>query len=508
VDANGRIWSRHVFAWFQMLASLGLYVLVFFLKRDDLVRIPALCLVLMLAMLACWTFGALTFTLDRFRIPLITVVLAYGTAVSVFPQGDHFFRTIQPGGAPRDFTPAQVLGRRAGDSAVVVSAMGGGIHAGAWVARVLAGLQIDSVRCGLDFGRALTVISSVSGGSMGAMYIVDTYNKDGSLPTEAGLSHAVKAAEGSSLDDVAWALTYPDLVWSIFPFLKGISFRPSFTLANGANLVLDRGTVLEDSWKRTPSLEAATLDAWRSDLVRGIRPAVIFNSTVVETGERMLLGTTTIGTGKAPGRTDFGATYPKSDVLVVTAARLSSTFPYVTPPARIEPNGRFTNDFHLVDGGYYDNYGTVTLVEWLAEGLKTSTRPPSRILLLEIRTFPESVERTPDARRGWIFEATHPLVTLATVRGAAQLSTARTTAELVQRAYASFVTTLTFAFPARAYQNLDDVGPALSWHLTPDDRSRLRAAWSDVDTKFARTNVLRFLKGDHDTAKTIAPCIQ
>jgi hypothetical protein len=514
VAADGRLRSRHVFAWFQMLASLLLYLTVFLLKWQwlpvyNVVRIPTLCLLLMLAMIAGWTLGAMSFLLDRFRIPVITLLVAYGTLMSVFPQGDHFFFTVTvkpPAHAPRADTPSQVLGWRDKQPAIAVAAMGGGIHAGAWVARVLAGLQIDSMRCGTDFDRALSVISSVSGGSMGAMYIVDAY-KDGRLTDEKALSGAVKASEGSSLDDVAWALTYPDLAWTLFPFAKGIWLWPP-ALFTGPNLVLDRGTALEDSWKRTTPLETSKLDDWRKDVSAHQRPAVIFNSTVVETGERMLLGTTTIDGQNATGRVDFGVKYPGSDVLVVTAARLSSTFPYVSPPARIRPDGRFENDFHMVDGGYYDNYGTQTLVEWLAQSLDDPTRWPSRLLLLEIRTFPPASERKPDARRGWIFEATHPLVTLGAVRTSAQLSTAKVMADLLRRTGDGYVRSLSFGFPSHVAQDVDDVSPALSWHLTPRDRGRLREAWDDPETKRARALVQLFLANDSFTEDAISHCIR
>ena len=43
---------------------------------------------------------------------------------------------------------------------------------------------------------------------MGAMFIVDAY-RNGRLQDSKLLDDAVKAAEASSLDDVAWALVYP-----------------------------------------------------------------------------------------------------------------------------------------------------------------------------------------------------------------------------------------------------------------------------------------------------------
>ena len=54
-------------------------------------------------------------------------------------------------------------------------------------------------------------------------------------------------------------------------------------------------------------------------------------------------GTTTVDGRYASGRVDFGTdpAYASADVQVVTAARLSSTFPYVSPPARIQRNTVF-----------------------------------------------------------------------------------------------------------------------------------------------------------------------
>jgi hypothetical protein len=500
---SGRLRARHVFAWFQVLLSAALYVLLFFFKLKPVstyIRIPTLCDVLLLAMILCWTLSALSFILDRFRIPVTLVLAAYGTAISIFPQGDHFFPSLPRKNPTHSVLPADVLKRRADRPAIVVAAMGGGIHAGAWVAHVLAGLQDDSVRCGDgDFDQALAMISGVSGGSMGAMYIVDAY--DGGRLRKEALSRAVKASEGSSLDDIAWALTYPDLIWTVAPFLKGISFSDGLHVVAGRNLVLDRGTALENSWKRTDTLKDATLDAWRRDVERGIRPAVIFNSTIVETGDRLLLGTTTIdGTidNKKPlGRVDFSTdpNYAGADVLVATAARLSSTFPYVSPPARIQRNSVFDYQFHVVDGGYFDNYGTVTLVEWLTEALAGETSLPSQVLLLEIRTFPAGGDPTPDNRRGWIFEATHPLFTLFHVREAAQRSTADVAAGLLTSFKSGRVSRFVLQFPDRVYQGFDDVSPTQSWHLTPRDKYRITVAWKDPSIVQARRHVHQFLTG-------------
>jgi hypothetical protein len=514
VTAGGFIRERHAFALFQLLFTFLLYLLLFLFKLwafDS--GPPTICMVLLLVTLMVWGLTAGSFTLDRFRVPLIVPIVAYGWLMSVFPQGDHFFpSTDRPGGHRPSISPAQVLAARAGKPAIVVAATGGGIQASAWTARVLAGLQHDSTACGDDFDQAVLAISAVSGGSVGAMYIADAY-RGGRLPAMANLDAepSVKAAEASSLDQVAWALTYPDLVWTLAPFLKGVWPWPPH-LANGPLLTVDRGKALEDAWKRTDSLKTVTLDDWRVDVAAHQRPAVIFNSTIVETGERMLFATTTIDGTHGAGRVDFGtdARYQNADVQVVTAARMSATFPYVSPPARIQLHGVYDAQYHLVDGGYYDNYGTATLMEWLDQGLRTSgASKPSRILVLEVRAFPTTLEPpSPDGRRGWVFETVHPAETLYNVRGAGQLAHSDTDVRFIKQIHPE-VESRVIEFP-RSLPLGEDAAEPLSWHLTPLDRVRLRAAWATRSTVDLRKAVHEFLRGSHDVNTTNGgtSCIQ
>ena len=478
---------RHLFALVQLFISMLLYAVLFALKYDADLRpilraIPTLCIVLLLSMMLCWGLTAITFLFDRFRIPALLVLATYGTLVSVFPQGDHFFASIPTARTELPVPAATLLARRNGEVAVVVAATGGGIQASAWAARVLAGIQRDSVACGTGFDRALVAISAVSGGSAGAMFFLDAYDPaTGALPPMSDIDSepSVKAAEASSLDEVAFGLAYPDLVWTVAPFLKGLDFNPP-SLWNGRNLTADRGTALEDAWKRTASLGTSTLLSWRDDTAGAKRPAVMFNATVVETGQRMVLGSTTVA--KAERRSpllDFREEYGDVDLLVATAARLSATFPYVSPPARVKRRGVFENAVHLVDGGYYDNYGTATLVEWLDEALSDGTATPRRIVFVQIRASPSGGFDSTGGSRGWLFEAFQPLTTTLAVRGTGQLSHSDLHVQLLRNQYGGHVIVpVTFEFPRRLNAETDDVAPPLSWNLTPKDRGRLHDAWS------------------------------
>ena len=483
--------DRHRFAAIQLTVSLFFYGLLFALKTESGVGteppvIPTLCLIIVLAMLLCWFLSALTFFFDRFRVPLLLIVAVYGWLVSGLPQGDHFYPAEPLSKQPALLTPTQVLQRRAGKTVVLVAASGGGIQAEAWSARVLSGLKQDMEGNGQgsEFDHSIVLISSVSGGSVGTMFFVDAYRDDGTLPPvgpDLDNYPPVKAAEVSSLDEVTWGMVYPDLVWSLAPVFKGVSVRPPHLL-NGPNITSDRGTAIEKAWKLSPTIEKATLAKWQEQTAVGAKPAVIFNATEVESGDRFLLSTSSLGTGPSSenydkvGRRVFSEVYPGFDVPIVTAARLSATFPFVTPAARIWKKDVFAKDNHIVDGGYYDNYGVATLVEWLDNALTNADQKPSKVIIVQIRDSATGVVKAPSRHGGWFFQTLQPLETLESVRGTAQFSRNEVAMDFVTKhgLYGIPIETVEFEYRGGADAPAD---VPLSWHLTAADKRALHEEW-------------------------------
>ena len=88
------------------------------------------------------------------------------------------------------------------------------------------------------------------------------------------------------------------------------------------------------------------------------------------------------------------AATPEPDVDLWTAARLSATFTYISPPARSWLDARSTQKEHLIDGGYYDNYGVTSALDWLTPVLwarKTGDARLrfTRVLIVELSGFTE-----------------------------------------------------------------------------------------------------------------------
>src|SRR5206468_4234525 len=122
------------------------------------------------------------------------------------------------------------------------------------------------------------------------------------------------------------------------------------------------------------------LSTWRARAAAGQQPAVIFNATVPETGQRYLITNfaapdfsrqarklADIDLPPEQAAVAFDRSFPDHDLRVTTAARLSATFPLVTPVARPRIDDDRSRVFHAADGGYYDNYGVASAIEWLRD---------------------------------------------------------------------------------------------------------------------------------------------
>jgi hypothetical protein len=455
-------------------------------------RAPSLAGLLLLLTMLNWGLSGMAFFFDRFRIPVLASILVFMVIGSIiFPRSDsYYFIYPKPANTDAEFMPQDLIGQREGAKVILVAANGGGIQAAAWTARVLTGIE-EGCRNGGDcggrsFARSIRWISAVSGGSVGVMYFINAYRDDGNLPPEQNsLEEVVRLAGRSSLDGMAWGLVYPDFLRGVAPFLSELPFFWK----------TDRGRALEFEWQHGVELKAR-LGQWRRDTMMGKRPGVVFNATMVDSGRPLLFSTIEHEQNLSVAKT-FGEVYADYDAPVTSAVRLSATFPYVTPAARAHRDDKrdlSDPEYHVVDGGYYDNYGMATLVEWLDKELVKPAVNVTELMVIRIHSMPAGMERDPRESRGFFYQTTVPVVALANVRGAGQLSHSKVEFELLQKHWRNRgdrkvdIELATFEYP-------NDDAP-LSWHLTERQKQAVEKAWKekyvyDPNGDFAK--VKRFL---------------
>jgi hypothetical protein len=207
---DGKLDKSHVFAA-GMVSIFGVvYAAVGIVALRMNFRFATLPCVLMVLTILCWVLGAATYFYDRWRFPTFAVVVI--VALIGF-DADHVFRLEQEARSPHT-RAAEMMerGRRQGGT-ILVATSGGGILASAWTATVLGELSKEQM-----FLQRLQLISGVSGGSVGAMHFARELKKAGARQI-ADPRLVLKAAAESSLEAVAWGVTYPDLLRVAFPFI-------------------------------------------------------------------------------------------------------------------------------------------------------------------------------------------------------------------------------------------------------------------------------------------------
>lgn len=488
--------------------------------------------------------GVLSFYFDYFRFSifffgLFILILNYS-----FFKVDHFYKLESESDssyAGKDKSSCQelcdftkVLNERLKfqsdeKTLVIICASGGGIQAAGWTTQVLIGLH-NLLKC--SFTKSIGLISSVSGGSVGAMYYLDRLENIGCRTEQNRLFNS---STSDSLDATGWGLAYPDL-WRLigFPWL--------------APKMLDRGIALERDWQQEMKHphKLTTLATWREKVLQGQMPIPIFNATLVENGKRFLISplnfndiSQQMNQSSDDIVDDFNSLYGCYDLSVVTAARLSATFPYVSPICRpyydqsqpgkslskklfnqlqkilgIQPFLKnLKKNYHVADGGYFDNSGFVTVLEWLDKWLNKQLDSSEgfhlkRVILVQINAFPKvnysktehlsaekkaedlPKEKAPE-KRGLFMATIGPLLAMFKVRDPILAQRNATEIEIFTERWKekveinyypiyfpqSYNSTKVSAFyegEANLYR------PPLSWKLTQQEKQAIKDAWNMI----------------------------
>jgi hypothetical protein len=328
---------------------------------------------------------------------------------------------------------------------VVVTATGGGIQAAEWTAQVMARLEKEfredkqKQLNGYLLHDHMLLASGVSGGSVGLVpYLVEYTAPQGTaFPANDDLRDRLTIGPGcSSLEAVAWGLEYYDLqrlaLTFRFPILQSAQNSPkdiktivapdrTWALSRALNRNLDDPQCgVSPNTPKTADGEEITLGQAAKNLSNGTMPAFTLNTTVAETGGRFLLSNYMVPAVQAPPpNTEFlpaesflqayaqepccanGPHGEKlfADLPLSTAARMSATFPVVSSATRI-PRQYARAASHFLDGGYFDNDGTASAIEFLysvmekrvADRRQAEARhqvlpaaKPLKVLLVEIR---------------------------------------------------------------------------------------------------------------------------
>jgi Patatin-like phospholipase len=277
----------------------------------------------------------------------------------------------------------------------IITAEGGGITTAYLTATVLTAIQDRAPA----FAQHVFAISGVSGGSLGtAVYAglakrctnnwkMDQLPSHGNRVDVTGIGPLQNSADIMLTDDylspLLAALLYPEMTQKLLPF-------PIYPW-DRARALEDR---LETSWNDhancgpTPPVAASAMSEpfydFFQDFPANSTPAIFFNTTNVETGERMFVTNLQVADearfDTLPALCDVNQLF---NIRFSTAACLSGRFPLITPAGFLyddRPENQ-RKKFRYVDGGYYENSGTATgysilmSLKWHGKYLYDQLRP-------------------------------------------------------------------------------------------------------------------------------------
>lgn len=387
----------------------------------------------------CVFLGVIVFLLSsaslfhlRTGFPLTMAVIGLAVVLSVADLNDnHRVRTVPANkDNPKEITPTKEitpvfiewLGNRKDIDfykdrgtkypIYIIAAEGGGIYAAHHAAMFLSRMQ-DICPA---FAQHVFAISGVSGGSVGSGIFAGLLQPDAGAdlpPAKNGRHVPCVADNGQSgpYESLADDILAHDLLSPLVAATLTTDFVQRFL--PGKIEPFDRARALEtavrSAWNNTglpeDRLESSISSFWRTE---GAVPALVLNTTLVETGERV-------------AASPFALVWPQNsvetldrysvktldryfkegeDISVLSAATLSARFTYITPagwlgvPPGFEGDERNFKKVRFVDGGYFENSGIDTAMD-MVEALRHVAEDRGaeiRLISLQYATEPKDAD--------------------------------------------------------------------------------------------------------------------
>ncbi len=458
---------------------------------------------IIMAVAGAWVFGGtffLAYPGEVLGLPLTTLLAAFAVAVGVIGWYDnHAVRVI------RKTSPAQVDIDQAYEAwrqaqpdpehprMIIVATAGGASRAAYWTMEVLGHIEQEHP----DFHRHVFAISSVSGGSLGAVvYRAMLNDLPGATPPADGAACPGGKATEKTILNCGLATIDHDFLGPTF--LTGLYADLTQRLMPGA-LLPDRAGALEKSWeaawaKTLPGASVKFSDAFSSlwPTTRSKEewlPALLINGTSEKTGRRIITSNLKIDDSVFFDAVDFFARVQR-DTYISTAIHNSARFPYIDAAGTLRLGGHRVVD-RLLDGGYFENFGAGTAYD-LAFYLRN--RPNLQIFILQISSDPDlqSEGKRDDAwpkPASWTLnvasDVTAPPVGFYNTREGVGYRATK-----VAGAYADRDDNYP---PKYSFFTLTDRKEPMNWVLSDDAQQAIRGEWDDSKNQQAFQNLKDFL---------------
>lgn len=275
---------------------------------------------------------------------------------------------------------------------VFVNTSGGGQRSTLFTVQCLQ--QCDSITEGAFF-RNTRMMTGSSGGTVGAAYFRELYLRKDSLQRSINSSHYTDNAAKDILNRIMFTLATNDVF---------VRFRHREIA--GHRYVLDRAMTFEHQLNINTEfvLDKAVSD-YADPVYRGDIPMMVLAPSVVNDGRRFLISSQPISylcyeypdvredLNLAFENIEFNrmfAGHGADQLLITSALRMNSTFPYILPYAALPTSPTV----EVMDAGLRDNFGTKITAQYIFAFRQWIEKNTSGIVVLQIRDVEKHFEPT------------------------------------------------------------------------------------------------------------------
>jgi hypothetical protein len=369
---------------------------------------------------------------------------------------------------------------------IIVNSSGGGSRSALWTMTVLASCdeQLDG-----DLSRHLHMMTGASGGMVGAAYFREL------------LLRKRKGQLASLSDDRFQKNIGKDMLnkLSFMATTNDIFFRYQQCHFNGHSYTKDRGFAFESQLhENTNYAMDHTLGYYREYEESGTIPTMIFSPTIINDGRRLLIASQPLNflTGNydaqpeadlANENIDYLSFFNQQDaenIRFSSVLRASATFPFVMPMITMPTEPQI----QLMDAGIRDNYGGKTTMEFLSvmsDWIKENT---SGVIILQIRDTKKILKNTTYTHFSFMDKLTMPFGNMYKNFPRVQDFNQQELMRIGKESLGFPIDQISFNLREKKEDRI-----SLNWHLTKDEKEKIKKAFqSSLNTK-AFENLKRLL---------------
>jgi hypothetical protein len=273
---------------------------------------------------------------------------------------------------------------------IIINTSGGGLRSTMWTLRVMQ--FTDSLLQG-GLIRNTPMITGSSGGIIGATYFRELILRKDSI--EEGIYHErhLDYISNDLLNRVLFTFATNDIF---------IRFRKTEIASH--SYTLDRATTFEDQLViNSNGILNGKVSDYRDPVARGEIPMIIMAPSVVNDGRRLLISSQPMAymsydypelreelnlTSENIEFNRMFANHGADDLLLTSALRMNSTFPYILPYANLPTDP----EIQVMDAGLRDNLGTKITAQYLYTFQEWIEENTSGVIILQIRDTEKMAE--------------------------------------------------------------------------------------------------------------------